>query len=100
MFATVAYRNEVLKRVVCQKEYELTIRNDRYGLERKMSWKNTNKLLWKGWEGIKTGTTDNAGPCFLGKHENLVVGIFNCSSQNKRFAEAVSLVEMIRRALT
>ena len=28
-----------------------------------MSWKNTNKMLWKGWNGVKTGITPNAGPC-------------------------------------
>lgn len=26
-------------------------------------WENTNKLLEKGWAGIKTGVTDSAGPC-------------------------------------
>ena len=26
-------------------------------------WENTNKLLEKGWAGIKTGVTDPAGPC-------------------------------------
>ena len=30
---------------------------------REESWKNTNKLLDKGYEGIKTGVTDAAGPC-------------------------------------
>ena len=28
-----------------------------------MEWTNTNKMLNKGWEGIKTGITDAAGPC-------------------------------------
>ena len=28
-----------------------------------MYYVNTNKLLAKGWGGIKTGITDAAGPC-------------------------------------
>lgn len=28
-----------------------------------MIWVNTNKLLDKGYNGVKTGVTDNAGPC-------------------------------------
>ena len=26
-------------------------------------WENTNKLLHKGFVGVKTGITPNAGPC-------------------------------------
>lgn len=33
------------------------------GTYRNYAWKNTNKLLDKGFIGIKTGITDNAGPC-------------------------------------
>lgn len=99
MFAAVAYRNEVIRRVVCEKQYEMVIRNDRYGLERKAEWRNTNKLLWKGWEGVKTGTTENAGPCFLGKQDSYILGLFNCAGQNKRFSEAAALLDMVRRAL-
>jgi D-alanyl-D-alanine carboxypeptidase len=28
-----------------------------------LSWENTNKLLWNGFSGVKTGITPNAGPC-------------------------------------
>jgi D-alanyl-D-alanine carboxypeptidase len=28
-----------------------------FGLTRKIVWKNTNRLLNDGWEGVKTGTT-------------------------------------------
>lgn len=32
-----------------------------------MVWENTNKLLIKkNWYGIKTGSTDSAGPCLAG----------------------------------
>jgi D-alanyl-D-alanine carboxypeptidase len=29
-------------------------------------WVNTNKLLRKGWKGVKTGFTKTAGACFCG----------------------------------
>jgi len=35
----------------------------RDGIYKSYVWKNTNKLLDKGFIGIKTGITDNAGPC-------------------------------------
>jgi hypothetical protein len=42
------------------------------GVSRPYIWKNTNKLLEKGFYGIKTGITDNAGPCLAAalKKEN------------------------------
>ena len=32
-------------------------------VERKRTWKNTNKMLKKGFNGIKTGITESAGSC-------------------------------------
>ena len=34
-----------------------------------MIWKNTNKLLDKGFQGIKTGITDAAGPCLASSYK-------------------------------
>ena len=28
-----------------------------------MIWENTNKLLYSGFKGVKTGITSEAGPC-------------------------------------
>lgn len=33
------------------------------------TWKNTNKLLDKGFIGIKTGITDTAGPCLASAYK-------------------------------
>lgn len=38
-----------------------------FGLSRKVIWKNTNKLLNDGWEGVKTGNTESAGYCLISK---------------------------------
>lgn len=35
------------------------------GKMKNVHWKNTNKLLWQGWKGGKTGFTDTAGPCLM-----------------------------------
>lgn len=32
-------------------------------LQREIVWENTNKMLQQGYNGIKTGVTDSAGPC-------------------------------------
>lgn len=64
--AAIAIHNETFMQIVCTKELEASIKNERYGLVRRLTWKNTNKLLWKNWKGVKTGTTETAGHCFIG----------------------------------
>ena len=35
-----------------------------------MKWLTTNRLLGKpGWDGIKTGITDSAGPCYASSYK-------------------------------
>ena len=34
-------------------------------------WRNTNKLLEKGFCGIKTGITDHAGPCLAAEYRKI-----------------------------
>ena len=52
-------------------------------------WNNTNKLLKKGWMGIKTGITDAAGPCLAAYipilNCNMIAIVLNCSSLDLRF---------------
>jgi len=69
--------------------------NNRYGLTRKIYWKNTNKLLWKGWDGVKTGMTETAGNCLMAKNKNLLIGVFDCKTQGKRFTDSVKLSDFI-----
>ena len=69
--------------------------NNRYGLTRKIYWKNTNKLLWKGWDGVKTGATETAGNCLMAKHGDLLIGVFDCKTQGKRFSDSVKLRDFI-----
>lgn len=50
-------------------------------------WKNTNKLLYEGWEGVKTGTTDSAGHCLMAKKGRYLVAVFDSRTIGKRFTE-------------
>ncbi len=45
------------------KTYSTIIKDHNGFSERTLTWRNTNKLLKNGFEGIKTGITDTAGPC-------------------------------------
>ena len=39
-----------------------------------LKWENTNKMLWEGWTGIKTGITPNAGPCLAASCQKMLNG--------------------------
>jgi D-alanyl-D-alanine carboxypeptidase len=91
--------NQYLRKVVSTKNYSCKVEpyTGGAGEGRTLSWENTNRMLWKGWSGIKTGVTPNAGPCLAaslatGGHEFLVV-IANCSSMEQRWGEVQVIVE-------
>ena len=80
LFAAVACKNELFKRVINTKVFKVTVSNQRSGISRCVIWKNTNKLLWEDWEGVKTGTTENAGHCFIGKYGRYIFTLLDCKS--------------------
>ena len=43
---------------------------------------NTNKLLEDGFDGIKTGITDTAGPCLAASYKEFIVIVLNSKSMN------------------
>jgi D-alanyl-D-alanine carboxypeptidase len=52
---------------VLAQQYDCVVFNERSGLTRQETWLNSNRLLKEpGFEGIKTGKTPAAGPCFAG----------------------------------
>ncbi len=67
-----------------------------------MDWENTNKLLTKGWSGIKTGITDSAGPCLAsavkyrdnekGISKFFIVVVLNCKSLEHRWEDCEKIV--------
>jgi D-alanyl-D-alanine carboxypeptidase len=91
ILSSLAIKNPIFNKIVSTKIHEIEIKNERYGLIRRITWRNTNKLLEEGWDGVKTGTTDTAGHCLAAKRNNLLFCVFNCDSLSKRFSECVKL---------
>ena len=57
-----AMKKRLFRKIVSIQSYVVDVYNPIFGY-RKVYWKNTNKLLGKGFDGAKTGTTDKAGAC-------------------------------------
>ena len=60
-------------------------------------WVNTNKLLLKGFCGVKTGVTEAAGPClascYIDKNIRVVIVILGCRGYHVRWPETQYLLE-------
>jgi D-alanyl-D-alanine carboxypeptidase len=50
-------------------------------------WWNTNKLLMKGWEGVKTGQTVTAGSCLCSLREGIFITVLNSDTADSRFTD-------------
>lgn len=90
-----ALNNFHIKKIVNTKYYTCFIESYFGNEVKELTWENTNKLLWmKGWTGIKTGVTPNAGPCLAALFESknkderdrqYLVVIASCISMNQRW---------------
>jgi D-alanyl-D-alanine carboxypeptidase len=62
---------------------------------RKVTWINTNRLLRKGFCGVKTGYTPAAGPCLCSyieqRNKKLMIVMLSSKSMQSRWAEASKL---------
>ena len=66
---------------------------DTYSLsKRSLFLENTNKLLKKGFTGVKTGITDPAGPCLAVAYKDVVCVILKCRSMERRWEEVEGIV--------
>ena len=66
------------------------------GYTRNVLWKNTNDLLaTEGYDGIKTGTTDQAGACLVSTGERdgkrLIVIVLGSAASESRYTESRNL---------
>ena len=63
--------------------------------ERNYSWWNNNELLGRGFNGVKTGWTPNAGSCHAASYEkdglHLIIILIDCKDKKVRFVEAPKL---------
>jgi serine-type D-Ala-D-Ala carboxypeptidase (penicillin-binding protein 5/6) len=66
--------------------------SDEYKSEREVKkWYNTNTLLGKGWEGVKTGQTLTAGGCLSSLREGVYIVVLNCADADRRFIDTERL---------
>ena len=90
----MAMKNSTFRKIVRQDRYSCMI-SQHDGTQRTITWENTNKLLPNGWQGVKTGVTTAAGPCFDGFVEvegtRYIVVILGCTSMEARWNECKKL---------
>lgn len=99
-----AIKNPQFIQIVNARSHECVIKNSRLNTNRKEIWFNTNKLLEKGFLGVKTGVTDTAGPCLVAsmrlgntgkdskKEPWCLCVILGCRSMEKRWGECEDLL--------
>lgn len=67
-----------------------------------MDWLNTNKLLKLGFQGVKTGVTQSAGPCLSSYFQKtdlessteiqLLIVVLKCKSLEDRFHDTQKIL--------
>ncbi|CAD8088345.1 unnamed protein product [Paramecium sonneborni] len=89
-------KDEFFKKVVNTKIHFCTIQ-DEEGFTRDAMWENTNKLLYQGFRGIKTGNTSVAGPCLASYYQtnnrSFTIVILGCRNQEDRWSETMQLLQ-------
>ena len=99
---TTAMKLPKFREVVSCKEYSCVGRTA-CGLERRYSWKNSQKLLHKGYNGIKTGDTPNAGPCIASSIEIdghfMIIILLRAKSLLAKWEETEALKDWIIKEL-
>jgi len=95
-----AFQHERLRTVVGTKAYACKVRLPD-GTQRDARWENTNRLLDRyGVDGVKTGTTNQAGACLVsharfGK-ERYVFVVLGAARDEARFSDTVALIRWIK----
>jgi D-alanyl-D-alanine carboxypeptidase (penicillin-binding protein 5/6) len=94
--AWTAMQNPLFRRYVATRRYECDVRTPAGGT-RKAVWVNTNELLGldAGYDGVKTGTTIQAGTCLVASghrgSDHLIIATLGSESENGRFADTRNL---------
>lgn len=88
--ACYAMKDKDFRDIVNSKSYLAEVKG-KDGFLRFLHWKNTNKLLGKGFDGVKTGVTLTAGPCLcVSSHKeiSLVIVLLNSKTMEDRWIDA------------
>ena len=102
--AVAALRLPTFREIVSSRTHTCVIVNKKKG-ERTVTWENTNKLLLQpGFDGVKTGVTDAAGPCLCASltrgEVRIVVTVLDCESMEARWTEVPKLANWACTQLT
>ena len=100
LLCNYALQNTMFSKIVNTQSWSCTLENKTNEI-RTIVWKNTNKLLAKGFSGVKTGVTDMAGPCLAASTDfndkKYVFVLLNCSGMNTRFLECIKLYKNLQK---
>lgn len=88
-------QNPLLQTVVSTRQRGTTVRGPG-GYQRNVLWKNTNELLAiEGYEGVKTGTTDQAGACLVSSsrknQQQLILVVLGSAASESRYTDSRNL---------
>jgi D-alanyl-D-alanine carboxypeptidase (penicillin-binding protein 5/6) len=91
-----ALKVPLFRQIVATQRYECDVRTPQ-GDTRRAVWENTNQLLQLGlgYDGVKTGTTTQAGTCLVARGnrdgDQLILALLGSESDNGRYVDARNL---------
>jgi len=95
-------KDSIFQEIVQTKTYECIIKTKR-NENKNVKWINTNKLLNYGYNGIKTGNTQNAGPCIVGSIKimeyNFIIVALGSKSEERRWIDIKKLTTWILKKM-
>jgi serine-type D-Ala-D-Ala carboxypeptidase (penicillin-binding protein 5/6) len=100
VIASYGLKNKLFRDIVITKTYSCEINNLSSG-SRILTWHNTNKLLSQGFNGIKTGTTELAGPCLCARISDpitpFIITVLNSSTSDDRWQDVLDLANWAKK---
>lgn len=98
-----AFKLPLFRKVVATPQHGYTV-DSVSGYKRNIVWRNTNQLLkTKGYDGIKTGTTNAAGCCLVSTAERngkrLIIVVLGSTSSDSRYSDSRNLYRWAWRDL-
>ena len=93
----VCMRNPFFGEIVRTRSYVCYVfQPNEPNIYRKVKWVNTNKLLDDGWDGVKTGVTQSAGPCMsaccrVSDSCSLIITTLNSKTTEVRWTDVLTL---------
>ena len=93
--AHAALQNPLFGQYVATVRHETVVKTPEGG-ERPVAWDNTNELLKiEGYDGVKTGTTDQAGSCLVSSgrrgDDRLLIVVLGSTSNEGRYIDSRNL---------